>query len=228
MKYEFLFIDLDDTIYDFQASAKISLDKASEDMGLPEEKRNYTLYSTINQKLWDDYSLGKTTKEKLVVDRFEEYFNAIGFINVSAVDFGKRYEKYLSETAMILENSDEILKSLKNKGIKIYIITNGIEKVQRKKIKICGIDKICDGIFISDEIGSTKPDKRFFEYILRELPFVDKKRSLIVGDNLLSDIGLGINAGVDTCYLNRTDKKIKGEFSPTYEIFSLKELLNLI
>ncbi len=228
MKYEFLFIDLDDTIYDFQQSAKISLSKASDDFSLPEEKRNYALYAEINQKLWDDYSLGKTTKEKLVVDRFRKYFEAINFKEDLAEEFGKKYEKYLSETAIILDDSDKTLKKIKNTGRKIYIITNGIAEVQHKKIKICKIDEICDGLFISDEIGYTKPDARFFDYILKKLPFVTRKKSLIIGDNLLSDIGLGINSHVDTCFLNRKEKNNSYDLIPKYEISSLKELFDII
>ena len=54
----------------------------------------------------------------------------------------------------------------------------------------------------------------------------DKNKALIVGDSLVSDMPLGIQNGVDTCFFN--PKGIRTDLPITYEIKSLPELLNIL
>ena len=50
----------------------------------------------------------------------------------------------------------------------------------------------------------------------------------MVGDSLSSDIQGGINAGLDTCWLNRNHVENLGPISPTYEIESLEQLYPIV
>ena len=51
---------------------------------------------------------------------------------------------------------------------------------------------------------------------------------LVVGDSLSSDIQGGINAGLDTCWLNRNHIENPGQVCPTYEIDSLEQLYPIV
>ena len=56
----------------------------------------------------------------------------------------------------------------------------------------------------------------------------DKKKVLMVGDSLTSDIQGGINAGIDTCWYNPNEYINNTNIKPTYEIKSLFQLRELL
>ena len=51
---------------------------------------------------------------------------------------------------------------------------------------------------------------------------------MIVGDSLTSDIQGGINFGIDTCWYNPNKIENKAEITPTYEIYNLNELKDIL
>lgn len=69
-------------------------------------------------------------------------------------------------------------------------------------MKGSGLDELLDEIFISEDIGFEKPDKRFFEPVISKLNEygIDKDECVIVGDSESSDIQGGINAGIRTVH----------------------------
>jgi putative hydrolase of the HAD superfamily len=50
----------------------------------------------------------------------------------------------------------------------------------------------------------------------------------MVGDNLHSDIQGGINAGIDTCWLNMHGSVPDDNIAPRYQVSSLAELQKLL
>ena len=79
--------------------------------------------------------------------------------------------------------------------------------------------------YISYELGVGKPDIRFFYIVKNDIENFDERKTLIIGDSLTSDIKLGNNANIDTCWLNEHNKVNNSDIKPTYEIKSLLELL---
>jgi FMN phosphatase YigB (HAD superfamily) len=55
-----------------------------------------------------------------------------------------------------------------------------------------------------------------------------RDRVLMVGDNPESDIQGGINAGLDTCWINADGRAAPADLTPTYEVTSLAELERLL
>ena len=70
--YSSVFIDWDDTLWDFHANAYIALEKAYERHNLPlyfdSFQHFYTLYEERNKELWAEYAKGQITKEYLQKD----------------------------------------------------------------------------------------------------------------------------------------------------------------
>ncbi len=63
----------------------------------------------------------------------------------------------------------EVVEQLRNKGVKCYLATNQEKyrvKYMKEKMKFA---EIFDGIFASSEIGCRKPNRQFYEFILRDL-----------------------------------------------------------
>ena len=135
-------------------------------------------------------------------------------------------KKGLSEIAILYPDAIDTLEGVKSLGLKAYLITNGLANVQRGRLRLSGIGKYFDGIFISDEMGTSKPSKKYYDMVVSQIDGFDSKKALIVGDSLVSDIPLGLENGIDTCYLNHTSEK--PTLPVTCEIRTVSEVLNII
>lgn len=115
----------------------------------------------------------------------------------------------------------EILGYLQEKGYRLHLITNGFEKVQQHKLLKSNIDAYFTEMITSEVSNSLKPNKEIFEYALNKTG-ANAKNSIMIGDNLDADIQGGINAGLDTVFVNHINAAT--HIQPTYTIFHLKEL----
>lgn len=77
-----------------------------------------------------------------------------------------------------------LLQSIKDKGGKLAIITDGRSKTQRAKLLALGIETYFDKIIISEELGSEKPDKN--NYLEIEKTFANHNYCY-VADNVRKD-----------------------------------------
>ena len=60
-------------------------------------------------------------------------------------------------------------------------------------------------IFVSEEIGVQKPDKRFFDHVLSVLGLLPSD-CLVIGDSEKSDIQGALNAGIESVYFSLKGK----------------------
>ena len=170
---------------------------------------------------------GKIKKDKMLVERFVEFFSYKG-INVDiAAEFNKEYQIALCDTIVFNDDAMDIIKHQK-KTCKIIIVTNGTEVVQEKKLERSGLNDIVDNVFISELVGFEKPNIKFFEKVILEVGIKDLKEALIIGDSLTSDIQGGHNIGIDTCWYNPKNEENTTLLNPTYTIRNLHELENII
>ena len=100
--------------------------------------------------------------------------------------------------------------------------------LQEPRIAASGIDRYMDGIYISEKIGAAKPSAKLFEHALRDLGITNRSRVLMVGDDLLADIKGGINAGIDTCWVNFANEENKTGIQPKYTVHSYEELYRVV
>ena len=110
----------------------------------------------------------------------------------------------------------------------LVAVTNGTKVAQDKKLRLSGLDKIFDAIFISEDVGAEKPKKEYFDYVFEKLGIKNKKEVLIIGDSLTSDILGGFNTGIDTCWFNPSHKPNTLDVPVTYEIDNLGKLSEIL
>ena len=127
----------------------------------------------------------------------------------------------------LYEDTIEILNKLKG-NYKLLLLTNGAPSLQNLKLKITPeLVPYFDYIFISGDFGIGKPDASIFEHVIKTAK-IDAQTSIMVGDNLMTDI-LGSNrVGMRNVWINREGKVHNGEVPFTYEVKSLTELYSLI
>ncbi len=226
MYYTTLLIDADDTIFDFPKCEYEALKSSLTSSGLLFDNEIFTSFDTINTELWKKFEKAEITRSDLRVMRFrrliEECF--AGFDR--ADELADIYIAELSQQAVLLSGTEEALKILAG-HFQMYIITNGLKKVQRGRFAISPVSKYFKELFISDELDVQKPDKAFFDIVLSRIEENDRARVLVVGDSLTSDMQGGKNAGLDTCLFDPADRVVLPHPLCDMKIKSLTELLTL-
>lgn len=223
--YTSIFLDIDNTLLDFNMAEAVAVRKVLQQHSLPSDDNAVKTYSDINRMYWERFEKGEIPKSAIFEGRFKTLLETFGMSSdVSALS--KDYCENLSEGYFKVNGAMELLEYLKQKGYKLYATTNGLSSTQFKRIKNSGIEPYFDAIFVSEQAGHQKPEKEYFEYVIDHIPEKDKTKMLIVGDSQSSDILGGINSEIDTCWYNPTGTKAK--YNSKYEISSLKELENLL
>jgi 2-haloacid dehalogenase len=126
-----------------------------------------------------------------------------------------------------VDNAEEILRSQKGKYT-LVAVTNGTKVAQEKKLRLSGLNKVFDEIFISENVGFEKPNKEYFDYVFEKLGIINRDEAIIIGDSLTSDIKGGFIAGIDTCWFNPEHKENTLNIPITYEIDDLSKIKDII
>lgn len=220
--------DIDGTILNFHEAEKNAIRKCFEIFGLGECTDSMLAeYSLINKKYWEMLERNEITKPQVLEGRFKEFFTNHQ-LDISCISaFNKEYQIRLGDTICFNDNAFQIISDLKGK-VRQYAVTNGTKSAQKNKLSKSGLDKILDGVFISDEIGIEKPMKGFFDAVFAEIGNAQKEEVLIVGDSLTSDILGGNNAGILCCWYNPTNKKADVNYRIDYEIDSLNKIYDIL
>lgn len=224
--FEFLLLDLDDTIFDFKGQEKLALQQALRVFDIDPTDEVCDRYSQINREHWERLERKEITREQVLVGRYAVLLQELGLEN-DPVQMARTYEKCLSQGHLFLPGAVETLERLFGK-YKLYIVSNGTSHVQAGRLKSADIGHFFEKIFISQDIGVNKPDKEFFERCIAKIPGFQKEKALIVGDSLSSDILGGRNAGIATCWVNARHKPADPQISADYEIESLAQLPELL
>ena len=220
-KYSVILFDIDDTLLDFPKSEREALCEALMLSGIELDDEMISTYQKINYELWKALERKEISRDELMTRRFKDFADFYGF-NINADKTAKDYLDALGTKIYFIDGARELLSSLYGK-VKMYIVTNGMACVQNSRYKLAGLDKVFDGMFISEEVGANKPDARFFEYVSKHIEGFQKERTLIIGDSQTSDIAGGNAFGIDTCWYSPNNAAAK--YEPTYTVDSLKKVL---
>ena len=168
MKYKVLLFDADDTLFDFKKTQEFALEDALRKIGIDYEK-SYHLshYKEINSRIWEELEEGNIGLKELKTERFRRYFERIG-VDFDHMSFADIYMESLGEGSFLLENAKEIVEEL-GKNTRMAIITNGLSKVQKKRIKGSIISHHFEAIVVSEEVEILKPDPEIFQLTLDKI-----------------------------------------------------------
>ena len=226
MKYSIILFDADHTLFDFKKCEYHALKEALSELSLPNGDEYIERYSEINEMMWKALERGEITKEGLVLERFERFLREFSF-DCDTERLSELYKEYLSQQTYLFDGVEELLKKLYGTR-RMFIITNGVKRVQDGRMSRSPISRYFEKIFISEVIGYEKPSKRFFESVMAQIPDFDIKSAIVIGDSLTSDIKGGINAGIDTCWYNPEGKEAPADMTITYTVRDLAEILDII
>lgn len=226
-KYERLLFDADGTLLDFRRAEEKAVSRALAGRGIVPEKRIIEKYSAVNASLWRLFEERKIGREEIMQRRFRETLAFFGIPYGKAAGIEEEYERFLAGEHDLLENAREVCKTL-SRTHRLYILTNGGGHTQTRRIQECGLMPFLDGVFISGEMGVSKPSAAFFEAVFARLGLLtgaERKSALMIGDSYSSDILGALQAGIDSCWYNPAGEPLGERHAPTYEIGDLTALL---
>ena len=222
-----VFIDLDDTIWDFTANSKVAMRKVYAQYGLESQcpyERFIECYLRHNAELWTLYHHGKIPKEFLISERFRVAFDECG-IEIKDKDIPMRFNNDYLETIVlcdkVVDGAHHLLEHLHKRG-PVYVLSNGFENLQYRKLRSGKLDKYIDRLILSDDINVTKPDRRLFDYALDAVGG-EASTTVMIGDNYDADILGAKNAGWQTIFFDRTGSVANPE-AADLTVVSLKEI----
>lgn len=225
-KYKTILFDIDDTLIDFKVDQKIAFMKAMNEIGKICTEEMYEDYNDINLGLWEELNKGNISLEELFVKRFKIFFDKYK-IKQNEEEFNNILTKMFQETGTPIKGVVETLNKISN-VYELVVVSNGPKDQQYHRLKNANFLKYFSKIFISEEMGYNKPDKKYFDIVFNNIKNKEKSQILIVGDSISSDIIGGKKVGIDTCWYNINNKENNTDIKPEYEIKNFEELLKIV
>lgn len=231
--YQILLLDIDGTLLDFNASERQGISQILNAYGFPASEELLSWYHDMNEQFWQAFGRGEITKQELFDTRFHIFFRMLGK-EVDGPEAEQIYRKFLDRSAILIPGALETCRYLSGK-YDCYVVTNGTSDTQYKRLSLSGLDRYMKAVFVSEEAGSQKPQREYFEYCFSrifpnrpEIGEQEKNKMLIVGDSLHTDILGGNHVGIDTCWINPEGWPAGAEFQINYEIRNVAELMRLL
>jgi 2-haloacid dehalogenase len=225
-RYPWLLFDLDDTLFDFRAAETHALEQELGDAGVACDPSWLAIYREVNAGAWQALEEGRTTPERLRVERFEALFQRLD-LDLDAAAFSAGYLRHLGTQAQLVDGALAMLDAVLP-GRRLAVITNGLVEVQRPRLAASVISGRIAVIVISEEEGAAKPDPAIFDIALERMGRPARRDVLMIGDSLSSDVAGGLAAGLDTAWFNPAGLPGRDGLAPTHELRSLGELVDLL
>ena len=219
--------DIDGTLLNFEEAEKHAIRACFAQFGLGECTDHMLAdYSAINRVYWQKLERGEMSKPDILIGRFATFFEKYGLDISCAPAFNAQYQIALGDTVCFNPNGLEVVTALQGK-VKQYAVTNGTKVAQQRKLERSGLNRLLDGVFISEDLGIEKPGIGFFQRVWEQIGQFDPYEVMIVGDSLTSDIQGGNNAGILCCWFNPEGKENATNLRIDYEVKDLTQILSI-
>lgn len=215
-------LDADGTLFDFNRSERHALALTLAQYGLEPSDALCAHYHSVNEDLWRQFERGEITKEALLSERFGRFFASIGR-RVDSVQCNLDYLDHLAGEADLLPGAEELCRTLAP-HMCLCIATNGVSRVQRRRLENSRLRPYISHLFISDDIGCPKPDVRYFDRVFELLGESDRSKAVMLGDSLTSDMLGASRAGIASCWFCPNDQGA-GNVPVNWRIRTLREFI---
>ena len=121
----------------------------------------------------------------------------------------------------------ETLKTLKEKKLKLAILSNGTPSLLDELVKSNHLDNLFDDIFSIEQVGVYKPSSRVYDLPIKKYN-INKSEVAFLSANTW-DVSGGGNYGYQSIWVNRNNNIFDNlDFRPKYQITDLNKLIQLV
>ena len=206
MKYKYIFLDIDDTLYEYrpchEAGFRALCSFVSETFSVSMERAEQYYQESRKEVGTRLHGQGASHSRLLYSQGICER------LNVSPAEFALQIErKYLDKflvTIQLRPFVNEFLDTTIRKGCSLGVITDLTAGIQFEKIKRFGIQNKIHTIVTSEEAGAEKPDFRIYQLALEKLK-AEKSLSIMIGDSMEKDVLGARRFGISACLLGRQE-----------------------
>lgn len=118
-----------------------------------------------------------------------------------AVHAGQFFRAMTTEYLRLYDGTLEMLGMLRQKGAKLYLLSNAQAIFTAYEMRALGLDKVFDAVYLSSSCGCKKPDSSFFRLLLDQ-HHLDPARSIMTGNDAACDIAGAKAVGLATLYVH--------------------------
>lgn len=225
-KYCTIFFDLDHTLWDYESNSNATLTElygayGLREKGVEEVKPFLDQFRIVNEDLWIQFDTGKITSDIIRKERFKR---VLAHFSISddklQQDLSVDYLDQCPRKGQLMPHAIEVLDYLSDR-YRLTVITNGFDEIQQLKLAAGNLTGYFDHIVTSQKAGHRKPAREIFEFALSHHK-IQCHEAIMIGDNLLTDIGGARKANIDAVFFN-AEKRVHEE-QLDFEINSLIEL----
>ncbi len=117
-----------------------------------------------------------------------------------AVETGRQFRRLSTEYLRLYPGARELLEALRAAGRRVWLLSNAQAIFTRDELDRLGIAGLFDGVCLSSDYGVKKPDRRFFDLLLRER-HIPLETAVMIGNDGLCDIAGAKAVGLATVYI---------------------------
>ena len=122
---------------------------------------------------------------------------------------------------------NETLKQLKNKNLKLAILSNGSPDLLNELVNSNNLTEVFDDLFSIEEVKIYKPDNKVYEIPINKYQI--KPEEIVFLSSNTWDVSGGGNYGYQSIWVNRNNNFFDNlDYKPKHEIKNLKQLLDII
>lgn len=241
-----IFFDLDDTILDTSNINVEIFETVRKNLKLSIEKDDFRkiLRSSFRKRMIENFDFeyderigidpldylfleGAYECENMKAFKDKVYFDVKNILeNTLKEDFYMEFFKRRFDYKKDIFGMVDLIKDLKKEGFKLGIITDGLSEVQHRKVDSLNIRDFFDFVFVSGDFGYGKPNPKFFKYAI-EKSNCKKKRSIMIGNNIHSDVFGSLSQGLNAIYFGKEPFNYKVNFAENATVLrkKIKEVL---
>ncbi|HTZ54052.1 MAG TPA: HAD family hydrolase [Candidatus Acidoferrum sp.] len=231
---EVVLFDLDDTLHDDTYAFQSAAEEVAREIALEHGVDALELkaaYIAEAEGFWHRLT-PEQLKTRLSGIRLTMWGAALERVGIDdrevAATSAARYNEYRKKYFAVFPGAFDVLRTLRSRGLRLGILTNGFSETHREKIALLQIGEFFDAIFIADEVGMIKPDPLLFAHACTTLGSAPS-RSAMVGDRYERDVRGALEAGLYAVWLNvRAETVPPGEPPPDAIASTIGEIPKLL
>lgn len=221
--------DLDGTLFDYDRSEAVAVAATLADAGVDATDEVVAAYREANARHWRLREAGRTTPQRLRVDRWHDTFAQVGVTPAVAVSrLAERYVRHLATGHHLLDGAIDVVRDV-GRTHRIAYLTNGLADVQRPRLDASPLGPFAEVVIISDEVGAAKPEPAIFDAAFAAMGDPPRAAVTVVGDSLTADIAGAVRYGLRSVWFAPHATEVPtGPARPDHHIRALQELPALL
>jgi 2-haloacid dehalogenase len=226
MTYQLILFDLDDTLLDFARTQVAAFAAVVEHFGIDSEGGAlFERYQVFSKDCWRRHELGTLTKVALRTERWRMTLDSTASAHLDDEELAEAYLDELPRHTFHIDGALEVCRALAE-AFTLGVVTNGFESVQHRRLAASPLREHVSFLLTSEAVGTPKPGRELFDRAL-ELGDASTDDTVMIGDNLGSDIAGANGMSMDSVWFNPVGAEPSPDITATHTVSRLSEVLDL-